>query len=501
MTLGRIFIADTKSGRWVPLVESQHSSENQIQSALDKSPELIPGDQISPDNPRRWLLVRPGVGDNGDGKQAQLLLDQDATPTFVVCRDKSIGDDHRQLVASMFDQVTQGTSGWMGDTLRHLAEETAIKAGRSLADDLGALIGPNNDAGAFWAAVDDKLGQRHLRLIFVDEEITSEFQQMLDFLNGTMSNVDVLAMEMKLYQAGSQIALVPRLVGNEKMATPQPIARTIASVEVKEPQPKITKPPEVTEEAQNKIEVPAPVPEPAPMPLEVPTNGHQQPEPLPDSRFAGNKNAKWNTKTFFGDLTDHSEDEQVLVGRQIFNWATKNTSRLEWGGGATRGAFAPIYKQGPRDCQLFVVTSNGWIELNLSGYKVHPPFNQYDKLDRFYEKLSAIEDLDIPAEALEKRVLLPLSLFTDPSKLAQFLKVFEWAIVNMEASTGELHTSEKTQIRRKPNISWPQTNGNSESVTQRPSNTDSFRSYENSFDQLLSRKRVELDDNGVDDLL
>ena len=30
---------------------------NELQTLLEKNPVLLPGDQISPDDPRRWLLV------------------------------------------------------------------------------------------------------------------------------------------------------------------------------------------------------------------------------------------------------------------------------------------------------------------------------------------------------------------------------------------------------------------------------------------------------------
>ena len=85
MTLVRIYLADKESGKWVPLMASPQNSGNVVQLALANSPELIPGAEIDPKNPRRWLLVESGFGDPGAaGKQSLLLLDQDAIPTFVL---------------------------------------------------------------------------------------------------------------------------------------------------------------------------------------------------------------------------------------------------------------------------------------------------------------------------------------------------------------------------------------------------------------------------------
>jgi hypothetical protein len=284
---------------------------------------------------------------------------------------------------------------------------------------------------------------------------------------------------MKQYRAAGQTALLPRLVGHGDPSSngfgvgqPKGSSATASS-------------PNQTDKAQAKPAEPQ-----SQTKSEQPKNGFAGSKPLPDTRFSGENGNSWNESTFFNDLSGRSEEALVLVGRQIFNWAKKNANRLEWGGGATRGAFSPIYKQGARECQLFVVTSNGWVELNLRGYQYHPPFNKVKKLERFFDKLSDIEELHLPTEAMEKRALLPLNLFTAPSRLAQFLKVFEWAMVNMEASTGELKPA------RKPSVLW----STQEEDDVQESNVDNFGSYESSFDDLLNRKRVELDDEDTQDL-
>ena len=32
--------------------------EKELQNPLKQNPDLLPGDQISPDDPRRWLLIK-----------------------------------------------------------------------------------------------------------------------------------------------------------------------------------------------------------------------------------------------------------------------------------------------------------------------------------------------------------------------------------------------------------------------------------------------------------
>jgi len=483
MTLARIYLADKESGQWVPLLAAQQYSRNVVQLALADSPELIPGDQIDPQNPRRWLVVESGFDENGAaGKQSLVLLDQDAVPTFVLYQDNAGSDEHSQSVANMIELATQATVAWSGEKMRRVAGETAANQALTLEKKLRQLLGEEPAEDAFWAAVDDNLRQRHMRLIFVAEVISSGLWHMLQFLNRTMNNVQVLALEMKQYEAAGQTALWPRLVNHSEpdsnlahVANPNghaTVAPMIARNNNTQMQPAEAQRQEIKEQSKN---------------------GSKQ---LPDSRFTGENGNAWNEITFFRDLEGRNEEAQVMVGQQIFNWAKKNAKRLEWGGGATRGAFAPIYEQGARECQLFVVTSNGWVELNLAGYQYHPPFNKIEKLERFYDKLLDIEALDLPDEAMEKRALLPLGLFTAPARLAQFLKVFEWAMVKMEAGTGELSPDQKPGKQRKSSVAWPAAD---ESV-QQSANGDRPISYESSFDELLNRKRVELDDVETDEL-
>jgi len=491
MTLAQIYLADKESGKWAPLMASPQYSGNVVQLALATSPELIPGAEIDPKDPRRWLLVESGLGDPGAaGKQGLILLDQEALPTFVLYQDKASSDEHGVSVANMIELATQATGAWSGDKMRQAAGETADKQSLSLEKELVRLLGGEPAEDAFWAAVDDNLRQRRMRLIFVADVVTSELWQMLQFLDRTMNDVQVLALEMKQFQAAGQTALWPRLVNHDKPdanwangAKPNgssAVAPVPAQNHKNQAKTADVQPAEARRQTKSK----------------QPKKGPVGSKPLPDTRFTGQNGNSWNEVSFFSDLGGRSTEAQGMVGRQIFNWAKKNATRLEWGGGATRGAFAPIYEQGSRECQLFVVTSNGWVELNLSGYHHHPPFDRVEKRKGFFDKLRDIEELDLPANAMEKRALLPLSLFTAPARLAQFLKVFEWAMVSMEAGTGELKPADKPVNHRKPSVAWPDPD---ESADQ-GANDGRYSSYESSFDELLNRKRVELDDGETDEL-
>jgi hypothetical protein len=81
--------------RLVELREQAYDSETLLQELLARHPSLLSGDQIDPDSPRRWLLVRreaPVPGEQGGGGRwsvDHLFLDQDAIPTLVEVKRSS----------------------------------------------------------------------------------------------------------------------------------------------------------------------------------------------------------------------------------------------------------------------------------------------------------------------------------------------------------------------------------------------------------------------------
>ena len=74
-------------GGLVGLDESGYETESVLQALIADYPELIPGDQVRPDAPRRWLLVAreaalaPDADSAGRWSVDHLLLDQDGVPT------------------------------------------------------------------------------------------------------------------------------------------------------------------------------------------------------------------------------------------------------------------------------------------------------------------------------------------------------------------------------------------------------------------------------------
>jgi hypothetical protein len=62
MKRGRIFLVGSCEGTLMPMDETEFPKEDMLQELLASYPDLLPGDQISPEAPRRWLLVAREMG-------------------------------------------------------------------------------------------------------------------------------------------------------------------------------------------------------------------------------------------------------------------------------------------------------------------------------------------------------------------------------------------------------------------------------------------------------
>lgn len=225
MKKAKIYMLDEKRGQISALDEDEYDSEIVLQKLLAQYPDLLPGDQIDPENPRRWMLVQRELGVPGDVMETgrwsldHLFLDQDGIPTFVECKRSSDTRIRREVVAQMLDYAANGVDYWDVERLRRAAAESAENQGSFLADSLQELLGVDADEEQqemFWKQVGANLNNHRVRLVFAADRLPKELRRMIEFLNEEMQHVEVLGVEIRQYRRGgddSELAMVPRLVG------------------------------------------------------------------------------------------------------------------------------------------------------------------------------------------------------------------------------------------------------------------------------------------------
>ncbi len=217
----KIFLIDDEGKNVKEMVERPYKTEDILQRLLVLKPDLLPGNQINPENPRRWLLVKQemGVPDNASGGDRwsldHLFLDQDGVPTFVECKRASDTRNRREVVAQMLDYAANGLEYWGIDKLRQSAADTAREENYSLTEELEKLIGSRDEEQieGYWNLVEANLRAGKVRLVFVSDDIPRELRRLVEFLNEKMMDVEVFAVEVKQFLGEGLRAVVPRAIG------------------------------------------------------------------------------------------------------------------------------------------------------------------------------------------------------------------------------------------------------------------------------------------------
>lgn len=194
--------------------------DRELQVILEKNPDLLPGDQIDPEDPRRWLLIKREmpVPDPNTGFERWSIdfffADQDAIPTFVECKRFADTRSRREVVGQMLEYAANGHYYWTKEMMRDFAEETAKHRGLSLDETIRSLQPTNIEStDAFFGQVQENLREAQVRLVFFLEEAPIELRSMVDFLNKQMERSEVLLVEARQFSRNGIKVVVPTLFG------------------------------------------------------------------------------------------------------------------------------------------------------------------------------------------------------------------------------------------------------------------------------------------------
>ena len=213
----KIYVMD-EQGNLEPLEESRFEQEDHLQALIANHPQLLAGEQINPDSPRRWILIsrEQGIADTEGASDRwsldHLLIDQDAIPTLVEVKRGESRRTRREVVGQMLDYAAHAPTTWAVDDIRRSFEESRDNADEVLDELLDSDGEP--DVDGFWEQVRVNLVAKRIRLLFVADEIPDTLESVVLFLNEQMPDIQVLAVEIKRYSGeSSHQMLVPRVIG------------------------------------------------------------------------------------------------------------------------------------------------------------------------------------------------------------------------------------------------------------------------------------------------
>lgn len=358
-------------GQLLAMSEQPYDSEALLQKLLVDYPDLLAGDQVDPETPRRWLLVSREMAvpseEAGGGRWSldHLFLDQDGVPTLVEVKRSSDSRIRREVVGQMLDYAANGVVYWPMERIRAAFEAACLPA--DAAETLRAFLGPDQDPEEFWARTKTNLQAGKIRLIFLADVIPPELRRVVEFLNRQMDPAEVLAVEIRQYVSGGMRSLVPRVLGH-------------------------------TSESEQRKAAPA------------------------------RAERQWDEQSYFEHLASQVPPTQVEVARKLLEWARRNTTRVWWGKGQRAGSFVPVAHHNGTDHQLFAVWSTGTVEVYFQWFATKPVFADEAKRLDLLARLNSIDTVNLGSDVITRRPNIPLADFVSPGAVDRLLSVFDWYI-------------------------------------------------------------------------
>lgn len=377
--------------RLQPLHAQAFVSEERLERLLATHADLLPGSQIDPRAPLRWLLVRRQAPipdeDNGAGRWSLDLLyfDQHATPTLVEVKRSSDTRLRREVVGQLLDYAANGVAFWSLPQL--IADFRATCAARD--EDPDAVLDhflstatdtEDIDPDEFWAQAEKNLRAGQIRLIVLADRIPVELRRIVEFLNDQMDPAEVLAVEVQQFvgtdaDGRTLRTLVPRLVGRTAQA-----------------------------------------------------EARKQTAAAP---------ARWSATDLLEHFERRSPEERDAV-RRLLDWAEANKVHVWYGRGKTYPSIALIVNHKDsagrfRKHHFVAVSPNtGTVEVYFQYMK--GPFALDAGRWTLFERLNEIDGIHLERDRIEKRPSFPVAALTEPTTFAAFAETATWFVNTVRAT-------------------------------------------------------------------
>lgn len=377
---GQIFLID-RNETLVSMHDTKHDSEDHFQVLLANYPDLLAGDQIDQDSPRRWLLVDREVPipdhEAGTGRWSldHLFLDQDGIPTIVEVKRASDTRTRREVVGQMLDYAANGVAYWPIDDLQEVFAKRCAALGIDTEQAIEEAFQGEVDEAQFWESVDTNLQLGKVRMVFVVDRVPGELRRIVEFLNEQMHPAEVLAVEIRQYTGSNLRALVPRVIGQTARSGEK--TRTTPS------------------------------------------------------------RKKWNELRFLEALRDKGMTDEADVVVAVLHLLNQRGIAIHWGVGQYTGTFMPRLDRSDASSGPGAFVTNGVFWLDFWRMS-RPPFDSDEMRARLVTELNSIDGIDLAADVIHTdNVTIELSHFATEHGQRQLLHTLDWFFSEFERSEEE----------------------------------------------------------------
>jgi hypothetical protein len=375
---GIIFLLQ-EGAKLVKMEEAPYNSEGLLQELLANHPDLLAGDQIDTEEPRRWLLISrempvPGQ-ENGAGRWSldHLFLDQDAIPTLVEVKRSSDLRLRREVVGQMLDYAANAVAYWPVEQIKAKFETRCEGNGIDPEEELGVLCGKEQDVGEFWQQVKTNLQAGRIRMVFLADIIPSELRRVVEFLNEQMDPAEVLAIEIKQFVGEGMKTLVPRVLGQTEIARQKKAPGSTGRVNATEAE-------------------------------------------------------------FLSSIAaDRTAEEQSVI-RRLIDWSREHGLDDSFRKGQKGISFIPELRHADRQYYPISVRQRGPIAIQMRWLKKDPPFNDALKRDQLFDRIKDIPGLQVADAGMEGFPKIPVSTLLDPEYFRRFIESLGWIVQEIRRS-------------------------------------------------------------------
>jgi len=364
---------------YVAMAETPYEHEAILQELLARHPALLAGDDAGGNDLlliRREASVALGGTGGPRGSLDHLFVNAAGVPTLVEVKRSADSRIRREVVGQLLDYAANAAANWGGDTLRQLFDQQCVERGvdpdETVRESLAAVV----DVDAFWASVRGNVAAERLRLVFVADAIPSELRRIVEYLNGQMTETEVVAIEVKQYRdaTGAHQALVPRLVGD-------------------------------TEAARQ-------------------TKGRAQ-------------TRRWDRESILATLEQRVDGVAAEVAQRLFGWVDdRGDLRDSFGAGSKDGSFQAGYWDQERYLWPFVLYSYGRVEVQFQHIAKRRPFDRPELREALHSRLEVIRGFDLPPVSEAKRPAVDLVDLAPSDAFAAFTAAMDWAFEQAAAAAG-----------------------------------------------------------------
>ena len=366
----------SRDGNMTSMMESEYDSEDLFQKLLADYPDLLSGSNGLDSQEKRWLLVAREAAipdnENSSGRWSldHFYIDQDYLPTLVEVKRSSDTRLRREVIGQMFDYAANAVNYWSRETLESFFEKTCAETDQVSDQLLIELFGTEDKAQIVWDEVHKNLRVNRLRLVFVADAIPDELVRIIEFMNETMPNIEVLGIEVAQYIGEGGKVYVPRVVGYTATAAAQKTAT------------------------------------------------------------AKGPGTTWNLERYKLKLTESGVNGLPELFDRIYSWAeTESEKPLWWGKGRTSGCFAPSFKLDGRTIWpvYFYTGQNGagYVQLAFQNLLLHKRFESPESREQLVDRLNSLLGVSISKDKINAWPSFPLSLLLDDQKFKDFTELMQ----------------------------------------------------------------------------